>query len=359
MSSGAHDSDFGGLSHRYVSMMVSDGGESKCAKGAEPRPSRSPVLVSMSVNAKLPPAHYPMKDFETWLAYFQPSKLLIKALNIMLPAMPAWQHVLESHIQGIMLHQHMDHDDAEYELHSRLLEMDAKLWEAVLKETWDLSVRELTIVMLVTDFIKKSLDHNAKYTLDESTVDKLTKLVNLSYHRKVARYGTGYFNGERGRIMRSLFQTAQWSSRHQRVAMFAAEIMMATWPMVSSWHNAKKTLVTIKNRGRKGKLLGWTLRGVFFVVKKGVYHAVVWVCGAAGIAVIGAYWPLAKTSKVGDIGVLVGGLLGETFAGAICSLFDGFIEPTVAKDDEDYGVDGLEDPWWLDQYLSGGKPKKI
>ena len=221
MSSEVHGCTSGGLCHFDVSMLVYDDG------GAMPKPSGSPVPVCLSVNTKMPPTHYPMKDFETWLAYFQPSKLLIKALNIMLPAMPAWQHVLESHIQEIMLQQHMDHDDAEYELHSRLLEMDVKLWKVILKETWDLSVRELTIVMLVTDFIKKCLDHNAKYTMDEDTVDKLTKLVNLSYHRKVARYGIGYMNGDRGRIMKSLFRTAQWSSRHQRIAMFTAEIMMA------------------------------------------------------------------------------------------------------------------------------------
>ena len=139
--------------------------------------------------------------------------------------------------------------------------------------------------------------------------------------------------------------------------MFTAEIMMAVWPMMSSWYNVKKTLVTIKNRGKRGALTGWVCRGAFFVLKKGVYHVVLWVCGAAGIAVIGSYWPTAKTSKFGEIGVLVGGLVGESFGGVVCSLFDGFIEPT-AKDEEDYGVAGVDDPWWLDQYFSDGKTKQ-
>ena len=101
--------------------------------------------------------------------------------------------------------------------------------------------------------------------------------------------------------------------------------------MMSSWHNTKKTLVTIRNRGKKGALMGWVCRGAFFVLKKGVYHAIVWVSGAMGIAVIGSYWPMAKTSKMGDVGVLVGGLVGESFAGLVCSLFDGFIEPTAVR----------------------------
>ncbi len=343
-----------------VSLLVGDG---EIKARVRPRASSglqlpsSGHLIALSVS---PPDHVIMKDFESWLAYFQPAKLLVKALNIMLPALPAWQQVLESHIQQIMMEQTMNHDDAEYELHSRLLEIDVKMWKAVLTEVWHLSARELTIVMLVTDFIKKCLDHNAKYCYWEETTDKLTKLVSLSYHRKVARYGTGYFNGERSKIMRSLLQTAQWSTRHQRIAMFTTDIMMATWPMMSSWRNTKKTLVKIRNRGRKGTLMSWALRGVFFIVKKGVYHAVIWVCGAAGVALIGAYWPLANTPKVGDIGVLVGGLMGESFGGAVCSLFDGFIEPAPVKGDgEDYGVEGLDDPWFLDHYFSGNKPKLV
>ena len=278
------------------------------------------------------PPHYYTKDFESWEGYFVPNKLFIKVLNIMLPAVPAWQMVLESHIKRVMLQLNMDHDDAEYEMHSRLLEGDVSSWKSMLKETWELSARELTITTLITDLIRKCIDHRAYHYSSVEDVDKLTKLVTLSYHRKIARYGTGYFNGERRRVLGSLWNTALWSSRHQRTAMFAADIVMATWPYIAT---PKKTCVTVVNRARKGTFMGWTFRGVFFIIKKGVYHAMVWGCSAAGIAVIGAYWPLAKTKVLGDVGVLLGGLMGESFAGLVCGLFDGVIEPSFVKDSDD------------------------
>ena len=94
------------------------------------------------------------------------------------------------------------------------------------------------------------------------------------------------------------------------------------------------------------------------MLKKGVYHAIVWVSGAMGIAVIGSYWPMAKNIENGDVGVLVGGPVGESFAGLVCSLFDGFIEPAAVKDGEDYGIEGFDDPV-IDQYYSVGKSKLV
>jgi hypothetical protein len=279
--------------------------------------------------------HYPLKDFETWVGYFAPGKLFVKTLNIVFPTVPTYQIVMEEKIKLYQERHLLDHSDAEYEVQKALVDGDAALWIEIVTEVWNRCGKDITVNMMVQDFIRKCLEHWSRDNLPLETTDKLTKLIHLSYQRKFVRYGTGYFNGNRGFVMNSLLPTALWSTKLQRTSMLAAEVMVALWPHIASWKALKSTMSTAASRAKRGTLVGQSVKTVWWVIKRGVFHLVVWGSSALGTAVVGAYWYPCQVKVLDNVGLLLGALIGETVASEMCRIFDGFIEPTFPSDAEE------------------------
>ncbi len=281
------------------------------------------------------PQHYVLKDFETWGGYFAPSKLIIKVLNIVFSNYPLFQVIFEEQVNLYKEQFLLDKEDAEFEVQKRMVDGDVDLWRSIITEVWKRGGKELTIGVLLQDFIRKSLDHWALYNLSIDTTDKLTKLIHLSYQRKLSRFGTGYFDGGRARVMTSMLPMTLWATRFQRTSMLSAEIMMAVWPHISSYKAYKTTVSMNLSRFARGTLLAHCIKKLWWVTKRGVFHLVVWGGSALGTSIIAAYWYPCNVKVLDNIGLLIGALVGETVASGICKTFDGFIEPFGINEEED------------------------
>lgn len=281
------------------------------------------------------PEHYILKDFETWGGYFAPGKLLVKVLNVAFGNYPLFQVVMEEKVKFYRDQFLLDQEDAEFEVQKRLADGDWDLWKEMVAEVWKRGGKEVAINMLLQDFIRKCLDHWALYNLPEETTDRLTKLIHLSYQRKLYRYGTGYFDGGRAKVLSSMVPVTLSATRFQRMSMLASEIIMAAFPYMSSSKAFNNTASMTVARYRKGTLLAHCMRKVWWVTKRGVFHMVMWGGSAVGGAVVAAYWYPCHVRILDNIGLLIGALAGELVASSLCNTFDGFIEPFPISDDDE------------------------
>lgn len=280
------------------------------------------------------PEHYILKDFETWVGYFAPGKLLVKVLNVAFGNYPLFQVVMEEKVKYYRDRFLLDQEDAEFEVQKRLVDGDGELWKEMVTEVWKRGGKELTISLILQDFIRKCLDHWALYNLPEETTDRLTKLIHLSYQRKLYRYGTGYFDGGRASVMSSMLPMTLWATRFQRLSMLTSEIIMASFPYISTRKAFKNTASTTVARFKKGTLVAHCMRKFWWVTKRGVFHVVMWGGSALGGSIVAAYWYPCQVKILDNLGLLIGALAGETVASILCNTFDGFIEPFPIDEDD-------------------------
>jgi len=251
-----------------------------------------------------------LSDFEAWgtTGYLKPWNVFAKLLLIAMDPCAKTLQEISVYIQEIDEQEQRGivtlDDEISFEKEW------ANRWERTLAGIKSNAIKTISI-----DFLRKTFEHIALASCSTRTTDRLTKLVDKSCARKLARYGDRLFL-DRPRVALKMLKTTAWGLALGRLAAFSFEMVSVNvflWQEMGSKHYLRPT------KHKFQKMFKWTLkRASYYTLQWVVYSACVSICGA-GLGLLDRGW-LGRGA-----GCNLGYVLGDTITDAIAGLFEDFL----------------------------------
>jgi len=247
-----------------------------------------------------------LTDFESWgtTGYLKPWNIFVKLLLITMDPCAKTLQEISLYIQEL----------DEQEQRGIVTLGEEISFEKEWANRWErtkAAIQSNAMKTISIDFLRKTFEHVALATCSRRTTDRLTKLVDKSCERKLARYGDTLLL-DRPRVALRMLKTTAWGLALGRLAAFTYEMVSVNvflWQEMGSKHYFKPTKHKFK------KILKWTLR-------RASYYTLQWAAYSVCVSIGGAFdrgW-LGKGA-----GCNLGYVMGDTLTDAIAGLFEDFL----------------------------------